>query len=90
MLWQQAWFWVAAGVVLGALEMLIPGFFLLGFAIGALVVGFLVWLDLMGSSLPALLLVMAATAVPAWLIARRIAGVRSGQNKIWDRDINEN
>ena len=90
MLWQQAWFWVAAGVVLAALEMLIPGFFLLGFAIGALVVGFLVWLGLMGSSLPPLLLVAAATAVPAWLIARRISGVRSGQNKIWDRDINEN
>lgn len=90
MLWQEAWIWIAAGIVLGILEMLVAGFVLLGFAIGAVVVGFLVWLGILGASLPPLLLVAAATALPVWLVARRLAGVRAGQSKLWDRDINEN
>lgn len=90
MLWQQPWVWVAGGVVLAALEMLAPGFYLLGLAAGALLVGMLVWLGVMGTSLPVMVLVMAVTAVPVWLIARRVVGVRAGQVKHWDRDINEN
>ncbi len=90
MLWQQPWVWVAGGVVLAALEMLAPGFYLLGLAAGALLVGVLVWVGVMGSSLPVMVLVMAVTAVPVWLIARRLVGVRAGQVKRWDRDINEN
>lgn len=90
MLWQQPWVWVAGGVALAALEMLAPGFYLLGLAAGALLVGVLVWVGVMGSSLPVMVLVMAVTAVPVWLIARRLVGVRAGQVKRWDRDINEN
>ncbi|MDF2141125.1 hypothetical protein [Paenirhodobacter sp. CAU 1674] len=90
MLWQQPWVWVAGGVVLAALEMLAPGFYLLGLAAGALLVGVLVWVGVMGTSLPVMVLVMAVTAVPVWLIARRLVGVRAGQVKRWDRDINEN
>jgi membrane protein implicated in regulation of membrane protease activity len=90
MLWQQPWVWVAGGVVLAALEMLAPGFYLLGLAAGALLVGVLIWVGVMGASLPVMVLVMAVTAVPVWLIARRLVGVRAGQVKRWDRDINEN
>ncbi len=90
MLWQQPWVWVAGGVALAALEMLAPGFYLLGLAAGALLVGVLVWVGVMGTSLPVMVLVMAVTAVPVWLIARRLVGVRAGQVKRWDRDINEN
>ena len=35
-LWQEWWVWGVAGVVLAILEVMIPGFILLGFAIGAL------------------------------------------------------
>lgn len=90
MLWQQPWVWVAGGVALAALEMLAPGFYLLGLAAGALLVGVLIWVGVMGTSLPVMVLVMAVTAVPVWLIARRLVGVRAGQVKRWDRDINEN
>jgi len=90
MLWQQPWVWVAGGVALAALEMLAPGFYLLGLAAGALLVGVLVWVGVMGTSLSVMVLVMAVTAVPVWLIARRLVGVRAGQVKRWDRDINEN
>lgn len=33
------WVWVAAGLVLAILETLLPGFILLGFAIGAVLTG---------------------------------------------------
>ncbi|MDD8023000.1 MAG: hypothetical protein PHX82_07835 [Paracoccaceae bacterium] len=90
MIWQQAWVWVAGGVTLAALEMLAPGFYLLGLAAGAILVGVLVWLGLLGASLSPMLLVMAVAAVPVWFLARRPVGVRAGQVKRWDRDINEN
>jgi len=90
MLWQHAWVWVVVAAVLGVLEMALPGFFLLGFAVGALLVSALIWLGLLGGSLPVMVLVAALAAVPVWLVARRLAGVRPGQTRIWDRDINEN
>ncbi len=90
MWWQLAWVWVVAGAVMGALEMLLPGFFLLGFAVGAVLVGGLIWLGVLGGSLPLMLLVLALAALVTWLAARRIMGVRPGQSRIWDRDINEN
>lgn len=90
MWWQQPWVWVVAAAVLGGAEMLLPGFFLLGFAAGALLVAGLLGLGWLGGSLPALILVMTVAAVGVWLIARKLAGVRPGQTRIWDRDINEN
>jgi membrane protein implicated in regulation of membrane protease activity len=90
MLWQYPWVWIAGGIVLGLLEMLAPGFYLLAFAVGAVLTGGLIWLGLLGQSLPLMLFVTAAAAVVVWLVARRLAGVRAGQTRIWDRDINEN
>ena len=89
-LWQEAWVWVVAGLVLGALEMFAPGFILLGFAIGAGVVGALIWAGVLGASLPPMLLCLAVVALVAWLVMRKVSGVRQGQAKIWDTDINEN
>jgi hypothetical protein len=44
----------------------------------------------MGGSLPALLLVFAVMSVLAWLALRATMGVRAGQVKMWDKDINDN
>lgn len=90
MLWEQAWVWIVAGVVLGALEMLLPGFYLLGLAIGAVLVGLLIWAGVLGANLPLMLLVGAVAAALAWWLLRRFVGVREGQIKFWDRDINDN
>lgn len=90
MWWQEPWVWLVAAAVMGGLEMLLPGFFLLGFAVGAALVGVLLWLGVLGGSLPLLVLVAAVAALLTWLAARKIAGVRPGQSRIWDRDINEN
>lgn len=90
MIWQQAWVWAVAGVVLAAAEMLAPGFYLLGLACGSLIVAALVWVGLMGASLPWMIFVMAAGALASWLALRRWAGVRNNDPKVWDRDINDN
>ena len=90
MLWQQWWIWMIAGAVLGILEVVIPGFILLGFAIGAALTGLLLWAGILGSSLSVLVLVFAVASLIAWLVLRKVVGVRHGQVKVWDHDINDN
>jgi inner membrane protein len=70
------------------LEVLVPGFIFLGFAIGAVVTGVLVGIGV-PAGVPALILIFAVVSVVAWLVLRRVVGVREGQVKIWDRDIND-
>lgn len=84
-----AWIWITAGVVLAFLELLLPGFYLLGFAIGAVATGALIWAGLIGS-VPVALLALAVIAILAWIVLRRALGIRRGQTRIWHRDINEN
>lgn len=89
MLWQLWWVWMIAGAVLAMLEVLVSGFVLLGFAIGAAVTGLLLWLGLLGGALAKLLFVFALASLAAWLVLRRAFGLRPGQVKVWDRDIND-
>jgi inner membrane protein len=90
MLWQEWWVWVVIGVTLAVAEVMLPGFILLGFAIGAAIVGLLLLLGLLGGNLFALILIFSIVSLVAWIALRRLVGVRKGQVKIWDRDINEN
>jgi inner membrane protein len=83
------WAWVILGFALGVLEIIVPGFIFLGFAIGAVVTGALVGFGV-SAGLPALILIFAVVSVVAWLVLRRVVGVRDGQVKVWDRDINDN
>jgi membrane protein implicated in regulation of membrane protease activity len=88
------WVWVSAGVLMGIVEVFIPGFFFLGFSVGAVLTGlvllaggpFAAWL---GASLPFTLLFFALVSLISWIVLRRVVGVRKGQLKVWDRDINE-
>lgn len=84
------WIWVLAGVILAGAEMLIPGFIFLGFAIGAVIVGALIWIGVLGTSVAVTSVVFAVLSIIAWLALRKVMGVRRGQTKHWDRDINEN
>lgn len=93
MLWQEPWVWLAAGLVLAILEVVIPGYIFLGFGIGAALTG--VALLFAGpeagfaQSLPLLILSFAILSLLAWLGLRRALGIRQGQVKTFDRDINE-
>jgi membrane protein implicated in regulation of membrane protease activity len=88
MIWTLWWAWVVFGVALGVLEVLVPGFIFLGFAIGAVLVGVLVAIGALGGSVPVLALVFAVLSLGAWVGLRRVVGVKEGQVKVWDKDIN--
>jgi membrane protein implicated in regulation of membrane protease activity len=94
MLWQAWWIWVVAGFVLALIELALPGYVFLGTAVGAVVTGLFLWLGLppaawIAASLANALLFLACVSVVAWVLMRRFLGVRKGQVKVWDRDINE-
>ncbi|MFV2035109.1 MAG: NfeD family protein [Halocynthiibacter sp.] len=94
MMWTLWWVWVAGALVLAILEVLVPGFILLGFAIGAAIVGLLFGIggpiaDWMSANIPGTLVIFALLSVLAWFCLRRIVGIRKSQVKIWHRDINE-
>ena len=89
-MWAVWWVWIVAGFALGVLEVLAPGYIFIGFAIGAVVVGAGLGLGLLGGSLAVLLLVFAVASLVAWVVLRRVLGVRKGQVRVWDRDINDN
>ena len=88
-MWAVWWVWIVAGFALGVLEVLAPGYIFVGFAIGAVVVGAGLGLGLLGGNLALLLLVFAVVSLVAWLVLRRVLGVRKGQVRLWDRDIND-
>ncbi|HGG06325.1 MAG TPA: hypothetical protein ENK28_12780 [Aliiroseovarius sp.] len=88
MIWMVWWFWAAAALGLAILEVLAPGFIFLGFAIGALGLGIMLWFGIT-TSLPWLLVIGAVFSLVAWFGLRAVFGIRKGQVKIIRHDINE-
>ncbi|MHC0054165.1 NfeD family protein [Actibacterium sp. D379-3] len=88
MMWALWWVWLACAVALGILEVFAPGFVFLGFAAGAAVIGIILALGWV-PGLPLLLVIFALVSLGAWIAMRAVFGIRKGQVKIWDRDINE-
>ena len=93
-MWAVWWVWVGGGLGLAILELLAPGYIFVGFAIGAVITGTVIGLDLPGSAWltasPAnALIAFALLSVLAWAGLRLSLGVRKGQVKRFDRDINE-
>ncbi len=88
-LWSLWWVWMAAALVLGILEVLLPGFVFLGFAIAAAAVALIVLNTGLSLGLPVLLLIWAALSLIAWLILRRLFALPRGQVKRFDHDIND-
>lgn len=89
------WVWVAGGLAIGILELLIPGWFLfVGFAIGAVLTGIWLGLGLPGADWIAAssgngLTVFAVLSLLSWLVLRKLVGVRGGQVKRIEHDIND-
>lgn len=89
-MWATWWFWVAGGLVLAVLEILVPGYIFVGSAIGAVLTGGLVGIGLLGASFPPLLAVWTILSLMAWVVLRRLLGRRAGKVKVITHDINEN
>lgn len=86
----QAWIWMAAALVLAIAEVLIPGWIFFGFAVGAAFMAGMIWLGVgAGLSLWWSLVIFAVLSLIAYIVMRQMFGIRRGQVKIWDRDINE-
>jgi len=85
------WVWMVGAILLAILEVLAPAQIFLGFAAGAAVVGaaLLVGAPGLAGSLPALALCFAVASLVSWLLIRRLVGVRKGQVKVIDHDIND-
>lgn len=88
MMWDLWWVWMAGAVALGILELFAPGFVFVGFAIGAALVGVLLALGV-GASLPWLLVIFAVISVIAWVVMRQVFGLKGGNAKTFDHDIND-
>jgi membrane protein implicated in regulation of membrane protease activity len=89
MIWAEWWVWIVAGFALGVLEVLVPGFIFLGFAIGAVATGVVVALGLT-TSLTLQLLIFALLSLVAWAGLKRSFGRIDGQVKLWQKDVNDN
>ncbi len=87
--WLTWWIWLAAALALGILEVALPGFIFLGFAIGAAVTGVLLMIPGLVTGLHVLMLIFAVLSLIAWLVLRRLFSLPHGQVKTFDRDINE-
>jgi inner membrane protein len=83
------WVWIVLGAGLAVLEVLVPGFIFLGFAIAAVVMAVIVGI---GAQLGAAMaiLVFAILALLAWLGLRAKFGTGEKDVKVWRDDINKN
>ena len=83
------WVWITLGAGLAVLEVLVPGFLFLGFAIAAVVMAAVVSLGLT-QSLPLLILIYTLLSLVAWLGLRAKFGTGKDDVKVWHDDINDN
>ena len=89
-LWLEWWFWLSFAAVLGILEVLLPAFVFLGFALGAAAVGILLatgWVALTPSWS---FVVFAVLSLVGYVALRAVFGGHQGQVRRINRDINDN
>jgi membrane protein implicated in regulation of membrane protease activity len=90
MLHEQWWVWMSAALLLATAEVIIPGWIFLGFAMGALVMGALLLLGVAGLSMPISLVIFAVLSLASYMVLRWLFGLKTGQAKFFDTDINDN
>jgi membrane protein implicated in regulation of membrane protease activity len=93
-MWAEWWAWLAGALVLAALEVVLPSYVFLGFAIGAAATGLVLLVGgpfaaALAGSFPFLALFFALASLAGWVALRRALGVRRNQVKTFERDIND-
>lgn len=94
MFWATWWVWAVGALALAIFEIFAPGFIFLGFALGAAVVALIFLIGgviaaPLAGSVSMTVLAFAVASLLAWIILRRVVGVRGGQVKIIEKDIND-
>jgi len=89
LLWAQWWVWMSGALILATLEVLIPGYIFLGFAIGAGLMGLLILFGINATGLALTLVIFAVLSLLSYLGMRRFFRLRKGQVKVWETDIND-
>lgn len=87
-LWTLWWVWAAAALVLGLAEVLLSGFLLLGFSIGAGAVALLLLIGVT-PQLTVLLVIFAVLSLLAWIVLHRIFRLPQGQVRRVRDDVNK-
>ena len=87
-LWTLWWVWLSAAIIFVIIEILLPSFLFLGFAIGAAVVAIILLLPV-SPSLPALMAIFAGLSLVAWIGLRRTFRRPDGGARHFDHDIND-
>lgn len=88
-LWTEWWVWMSGALILATLEVLIPGYIFLGFAMGAGFMGLLILFGVSATGLALTLVIFSVLSLMSYLVMRKVFGLRSGQVKIWDTDVND-
>jgi membrane protein implicated in regulation of membrane protease activity len=89
LLWTEWWVWMSGALILATLEVLIPGYIFLGFALGAAMMGLLILIGVSATGLALTLVIFAVLSLISYLVMRKVFGLRTGQVKIWDTDVND-
>ena len=88
-LWTEWWVWMSGALILATLEVLIPGYIFLGFAIGAGVMGLLILLGVSATGFALTLVIFAVLSLISYLAMRKVFGLKKGQVKVWETDVND-
>lgn len=90
-MWSMWWIWAVAAAGFLTLEVIAPTHIFFGFAIGAAVVsgGLALGVPGLAGSIPVIAITFAIASLLGWIATRQVLGVRAGQLKVWERDINE-
>ncbi|MGJ8588520.1 MAG: NfeD family protein [Yoonia sp.] len=88
-LWTEWWVWMSGALILATLEVLIPGYIFLGFAIGAGMMGLLILFGISASGFAITLVIFSVLSLISYLLMRKYFALKTGQVKIWDTDVND-
>lgn len=88
-LWTEWWVWMSGALILATLEVLIPGYIFLGFAIGAAAMGVLILLGISATGFALTLVIFSVLSLISYLLMRKYFALKTGQVKIWDTDVND-
>lgn len=88
-LWTEWWVWMSGALILATLEVLIPGYIFLGFAIGAAAMGVLILFGISATGFALTLVIFSILSLISYLLMRKYFALKTGQVKIWDTDVND-